>query len=317
MATANLRTLARFTDSLSFLYLEHAVIEKEDQSVAAFTTEGRVSLPAANLSTLMLGPGTRITHAAIQVLSGAGCVVAWVGEDGLRHYAAGQNKTRSSAGLERQCLAWAEPGRRMATVRLLYEMRFRDPLPASMTLQQIRGREGARVRDAYRELSQAFGVDWSGRAYRSNDWSSTDPVNRAISASNAALYAVTLAAVHALGYSPALGFIHTGKQLSFIYDLADVYKMTTSVPAAFEAAASTAPKVESRAREMFRQRAMEVRLLDQLNRSLVRLFGGASSGGETQAAKEWLEDTDSAVPGARWDPSGNVPGGVLHAGDDS
>ncbi len=317
MATANLRTLARFTDSLSFLYLEHAVIEKEDQSVAAFTAEGRVSLPAANLSTLMLGPGTRITHAAVQVLSGAGCVVVWVGEDGLRHYAAGQNKTRSSAGLERQCLAWAEPARRMATVRLLYEMRFQDPLPASMTLQQIRGREGARVRDAYRDLAQQHGVEWTGRAYRSNDWSSADPVNRAVSASNAALYAVTLSAVHALGYSPGLGFIHTGKQLSFIYDLADVYKMTTSVPAAFEAASSTVPKVESRAREIFRRRAMEARLLDQLSRSLVRLFGPPSPGSEVQAAQQLLQDLDGAVPGDLWDPSGNVSGGVQHAGDGS
>lgn len=315
MATTNLRTLARFTDSLSFLYLEHAVIEKEDQSVAAFTSEGRVSLPAANLSTLMLGPGTRITHAAVQVLSGAGCVVIWVGEDGLRHYAAGQNKTRSSAGLERQCIAWADPARRMATVRLLYEMRFQDSLPASMTLQQIRGREGARVRDAYRELSQEHGVEWTGRSYRSSDWSSADPVNRAVSAANASLYAVTLSAVHALGYSPALGFIHTGKQLSFIYDLADVFKMTTSVPAAFEAASSAAPKVESRAREIFRRRVMEVRLLDQLSRSLTRLFGSVSTEGEAQVAQRLLQDMDSAKPGDLWDPSGNVSGGVQHADD--
>jgi len=317
MATTNLRTLARFTDSLSFLYLEHAVIEKEDHSVAAFTTDGRVSLPAASLSTLMLGPGTRVTHAAVQVLSGAGCVVVWVGEDGLRHYAAGLNKTRSSAGLERQCLAWAEPGRRMATVRRLYEMRFQDPLPASMTIQQIRGREGARVRDAYRDLSQEYGVEWTGRSYRSSDWSAADPVNRAVSATNAALYAVTLSAVHALGYSPALGFIHTGKQLSFIYDLADVYKMSTSVPAAFEAASSTAPKVESRAREIFRRRAMEVRLLDQLSRSLAGLFGSSLPGSEAQGAQHLRQDIDGAVPGELWDPSGNVPGGVQHAGDGS
>jgi CRISPR-associated protein Cas1 len=317
MATANLRTLARFTDSLSFLYLEHAVIEKEDQSVAAFTADGRVSLPAANLSTLMLGPGTRVTHAAVQVLSGAGCVVVWVGEDGLRHYAAGQNKTRSSAGLERQCLAWADPDRRMATVRRLYEMRFEDPLPVSMTLQQIRGREGARVRDAYRCLSLEYGVEWTGRSYRSSDWSAADPVNRAVSATNAALYAITLSAVQALGYSPALGFIHTGKQLSFIYDLADVYKMTTSVPAAFEAASSTAPKVESRAREIFRRRATEVRLLDQLSRSLASLFGAPLPGGEADAAQHLRQDIDGAVPGELWDPSGNVAGGVQHAGDGS
>jgi CRISPR-associated protein Cas1 len=316
MPVTDLKTLARYSDSLSFIYLEHAVIEKENQSVAAFTAEGRVSLPAANLSTLLLGPGTRITHAAINVLAGSGCIICWVGEEGLRHYAAGQNKTRSNAGLEQQCLIWADPVKRMATVRRLYEMRFRERLPSTLTLQQIRGKEGARVRDTYHEMAQRFGIEWSGRDYKSNDWQATDPVNRALSASNAALYAVTLAGLHALGYSPALGFIHTGKQLSFVYDMADIFKMTTSVPAAFEAAATGPHQVERRARSLFRSIAAQQHLLDRVCEVLRELF--ASSPGDAAPAEEHHEfDTESAKPGLLWDPDGNAQGGVQYGGDDS
>lgn len=307
--TANLKTLARFGDSLGFLYLEHAVIEQEDASVSAFTADGRISLPAASLSSLLLGPGVRITHAAISTLGRNGCVVMWVGEDGLRYYAAGQPKTRSSANLERQCRLWADTTTRERVIRRLYELRFGEVLPASMTLQQIRGREGARVRDAYAAASRQWRVPWSGRQYDQTRWSASDPVNRALSAANAALYAVCSAGLHALGYSPALGFIHTGKQLSFVYDLADIYKLETTVPAAFEAAAEGASKVEARARECFRRLAWQQHLPDKITKSLSLIFG--------PAIEDAPADADPATPGALYDPQGAVPGGIQHVGDDS
>ena len=55
-----------------------------------------------------------------------------------------------------------------------------------------------------------------------------------ISAANACLYGVTEAAILVAGYSPAVGFLHTGRPLSFVYDVADVYKFEVSVPVAFE-----------------------------------------------------------------------------------
>lgn len=305
--TANLKVLSRFSDSIGFVYLEHAVIEREDASVAAFTADGRISLPVASLSCLMLGPGTRITHAAMDTLCRSGCVVAWTGEDGLRFYAAGQSKTRSSSALERQCAVWADPERRQAMVRRLYQLRFAEPLPASLTLQQIRGREGARVRDMYREASERFGVPWSGRSYERNDWAAADPVNRALSSANSLLYSVCLAGLHAQGYSPALGFIHTGKQLSFVYDLADLFKADTSVPAAFEAAVDGASGTERRARSLFRQRAHDVRLLDRINAALVRLLGSSDA--------DDLGAQDAAMPGPLWDPNGNAAGGRTHDRD--
>lgn len=220
----NLRSLIKFRDSLSFIYLEHAVIEREDRSVAAFTAEGRISIPAAGLGCLLLGPGTRVTHAAIGALADCGCGVVWVGEGACRFYASGTGKARSSANFERQVAAWADPARRMATVRTLYGMRFPEGLRPSLTLQQIRGKEGARVRDAYQAASRLYGVPWDGRSYVADNWSSATPINRALSTLNSALYGLCHAAIVAAGFSPALGFIHVGKQLSFVFDLADLYK---------------------------------------------------------------------------------------------
>lgn len=310
MAVANLKILARYTDSLSHLFVEHAVIEREGHSVAAFTADGRISLPAAALGTLLLGPGTRITHGALGILAQSGCVVAWVGGDGLKFYSAGQAKTRSSSAIERQARHWADERLRMRVVRRLYEARFDERLDSKLTLQQIRGREGARVRDIYRQLAEQHGVEWKGRQYQPGAWATSDPVNRALSAANAALYAIVLAGIHSLGFSPALGFIHTGKQLSFVYDVADAFKTSTSVPAAFEAAAEGATGVESRAREALRHRASDCRLLDRVSSMLHQVFDcdvAAGPGGSQ-------EDRDA--PASLWDPSGNIEGGKQHAGDD-
>ncbi len=308
MANPNLRALARFTDSLSHIYLEHAVIEREDHSIAAFTPEGRITLPAANLSCVILGPGTRITHAAIKVLADSGSVVAWTGGDGLQFYACGQAKTRLSRGIELQALHWADPARHLAVVRRMYEARFPDPLAPGLTLQQIRGKEGVRIRDTYQRLSREFGVCWNGRRYERASWAEADPVNKALSAANAALYAIVLAGLHALGYSPSLGFIHTGKQLSFVYDVADLVKTETSFPAAFEAASGGAEKVESRARGILRDRCCHGRIQDRLTRLIPGLF-------------EALPDDDVTATSESvaqiWDPAGNLRGGVQYARDDS
>lgn len=308
MATVNLRTLARYSDSLSQVYLEHAVIEQEGHSIAAFTPEGRITLPAANLSSVILGPGTRITHAAIKVLADCGALVAWTGAEGLAFYACGQSKTRLSNGIEHQARHWADPGLHLLVVRRMYQARFTEALPDHLTLEQIRGKEGVRVRDTYQRLAKTYGVTWSGRHYDRSSWEEADPINRALSAANAALYAIVLAGLHSLGYSPALGFIHTGKQLSFVYDVADLVKTATSIPAAFEAAANGSDKVESRARRILRDRCCHERLQDRLTKLVPVLF---------QATDPDAEQSVADGAGLLWDPSGFVPGGIQHGRDDS
>ena len=308
MSNPDLRALSRFSDSLSYAYLEHAVIEQEQHSIAAFTPDGRISLPAANLSCLLLGPGTRITHAAVKVLAECGTLVAWTGHDGLKFYASGQSKTRLSQGIELQARHWADPDLHLQVVRRMYQLRFSEHLSRQLTLQQIRGKEGVRVRDVYQKFARQYGVAWRGRSYDRNSWQTADPVNKALSAANAALYGVVSAGLHALGYSLSLGFIHTGKQLSFVYDVADLFKTETSIPAAFEAAAQTGVKVESRARSIFRDRAAHERLQDKLVKATASLFSDAKSSSQGN-------NVEVSEPADLWDPQGNQRGGVLHACD--
>ena len=190
-------------------------------------------------------------------------------------------------------------------VRRLYSRRFPELLPAGLTLQQIRGREGVRVREAYASAARLYGVEWKGRSYKQDSWANADPVNRALSAGNACLYGICHAALLATGFSPGLGFIHVGRQLSFVYDIADLYKAEVVIPAAFEATA-TASKPEALVRKLVRQRISEGKLLGRMVRDLGWLFE--------------LDDVDDSDfggdgPGELWDLGATVTGGVSHAGD--
>jgi CRISPR-associated protein Cas1 len=246
----------------------------------------------------MLGPGTSITHAAIQVLAGSGCTVLWCGEESVRFYACGMGETRSSRNLERQVLLYADPAQRLRVVHRMYEARFPGEDLSGLSLQEVRGREGVRVREAYARASEESGIDWKGRTYDSKAWSKADPVNRALSAANSCLYGVCHAAITSLGYSPALGFIHTGKLLSFVYDVADLYKAGTSIRAAFWAAQDEGG-IESRVRQRMRDLFRETRLLDRVADDL-----GTILALDTAHTTPGLEmDTDAARPGELWDPA--------------
>jgi CRISPR-associated protein Cas1 len=305
----NLQELPKFRDGLSYIYVEHGRIEQQDKAVAWWSPEGIVAIPAAALGVLFLGPGTSITHAAVKSLADCGCTICWVGEDETRFYAAGTGETRSSAGLLRQVEALADPQRHLAIVRRLYTMRFRDPLPPNLNLQQIRGLEGVRVRDTYARASRDTGIVWHGRNYNRSDWASSDPINRALSVGASCLYGVCHAAIVSSGYSPALGFIHTGKQLSFVYDVADLYKMDTVVPAAFEAAALSEKGVEGRVRALLRERLHTARVLERAVDDLHHLFECPDEEDEYAA--------DGARPGYLWGTGGTVPGGVAYGCDGS
>lgn len=304
----NLRILPKVRDSWSYLYVEHARIDQEDKGICIHDAKGRVHVPCASLSLLMLGPGTSVTHAAIMTVAEAGCLIVWCGEQGIRFYAQGMGEMRSAANLLRQAEYWADNEKRLQVVRKMYEMRFPERLEGHLTLRQIRGKEGARVRDAYAKASERYGVPWEGRNYDRADWDRSDPINRAISAGNACLYGVVHAAIVACGYSPALGFIHTGKMLSFVYDIADLYKTEIVVPAAFMETAKGKDELESRVRyrcrDLFAQTKLLGRIVDDID-SLFDIKADSASGSRM--------DLEVAVPGAIWDPSGNLAGGKNHA----
>ena len=316
MRIDDLHILPKVRDSGSFLYLERGQLEQDERSVAFVNERGRVPIPVANVSLLLLGPGTSVTHRAIVNATECGCSVAWAGEEGVRLYAGGLGDTRSARRLIRQAELVADPADRLAVIRRMYQLRFQDPLPANMTLRQIRGREGARVRDSYRAWSRETGIEWRGRNYSREDWSRGDPINRAMSAANSCLYGVCHAAIVSAGYSTGLGFIHSGKSLSFVYDVADLYKTETAAPAAFLAVQSGLVDVERAARHRLRDQFHTTRLLSRIVVDIAKVLEIEADDEETLAPGEVDLDSDLARPGALWDPSGSASGGRNYADDE-
>ena len=256
--------LPKLRDSLSYLYIEHAVIEREEGALLVLQETGATRVPIADLCVLMLGPGVSITHAAIRLLSEHGCSVLWTGEDMNLFYAQGLGETRKSYHLIRQAELVSVPEKRMRVVLRMYQKRFQIELSPDMSLEQIRGMEGARVKNAYANASRKYGVPWHGRNYDLSNWTHGDPINRAISAANAVLNGVCHAAIVSGGYSPALGFVHTGRQLSFVYDAADLYKVELTIPIAFQTVAEGPENVDRRARQACREYFREVKLLEKI-----------------------------------------------------
>lgn len=293
---ADLHLLPKLRDRLSYVYAEHCVIEREESAIALWDEQGMTQIPIASIALLMLGPGTKITHAAIDVLARNNCLVAWVGEGGVRMYAFGTGGTHSAVRLIRQAELVSDSESRLRMVRKLYGMRFPEALDPEITIEQLRGKEGFRVRTAYEQLAQTYGVKWEGRNYDRQQWQGSDPANRALSAANACLYGVCHAAILSMGFSPALGFIHTGKQLSFVYDLADLYKLDISVPAAFLAASEGDESIDRRVRLAMRDRFRETRFLAQIAQDLMSLFGD-------EIPEEEVEryDEDPALPAELWE----------------
>jgi len=304
----DLHLLPKFKDGCSYLYVEHCRIDRDARAVAIHDVSGMVPVPCANLALLMLGPGVSITHAAVLTLADCGCLVVWCGEEGVRFYAAGMGKTRSAANFLQQARKWANPEEHEKVVRLMYSVRFRKRLPDGLTLRQVRGIEGIRVREAYAKASRDYGVAWKGRNYKRSSWAMTDTVNRALSAANSCLYGLCHAAILATGFSPALGFIHTGKLLSFVYDIADLYKMDISVPVAFREAARGVHGLERRVRLAFRDAIVSTRLMPRIVDDIYRVLDMGKQSGDDPFA------SDEAAPAHLWDSGGGlVDAGVNYA----
>ncbi|MFZ4508740.1 MAG: type I-E CRISPR-associated endonuclease Cas1e [Fimbriimonas sp.] len=295
MAT-DLHYLPKFRDRLSYLYVEHAVVERDTNSIILHQESGSVAIPVAQIVLLMLGPGTTLTHAAVDILSRNNCLIAWVGEECVRLYAFGTGGSHSSERLLRQAALVSDPVKRLAVVRQLYQMRFDEPISPEMSIEQLRGKEGYRVRTAYAQMADRCGIKWEGRNYDRNVWQGADPANRALSAATACLYGVCHAAILSLGFSAALGFIHTGKQLSFVYDLADLYKLEIAVPVAFTEAASEAEQLDRRVRLKMRDRFRETNFMERVANDLMLIFGK-----DPDPIEPMIYDDDPALPAPLWD----------------
>ena len=230
----DLRELPRLSDSITYLYLEKCRIEQDNFAIKAVYSEYEVPIPCANLTVLFIGPGVSITHASIVSLSDSGCLVVWCGENLRKFYAYGLGETKSAKNILRQSMACMNEELHMGIVRKMYKLRFTDMPLENMTLEQMRGMEGVRMRTAYNTLSKQYGVAWNRRNLKGVDYNKMDMINKAISYNNSLLYALCAGIITTLGYNTALGFIHVGNINSFVFDIADLYKVETTLPASFE-----------------------------------------------------------------------------------
>lgn len=311
------RQLARVTDRVSFLYLEHCTLGRDGGALTATDDTGVIHVPVAALSVLLLGPGTRLTHQAVAVVSDAGCSLVWVGEEGVRYYAHGRSIARSTRLLEAQAKKVSNTRSRLAVARQMYAMRFPGEDTSGLTMQQLRGKEGARVRKIYRECSESTGVDWTRRTYDPNDFSKGDPINQALSSAHAALYGLSHAVITALGCSPGLGFVHTGHDRAFVYDVADLYKAECTIPVAFsvvkkiqdEGAADFAD-IAGVTRRAVRDRIKEIRLSERIAHDIAALLveekvEGGEEGLWADVVHLWDDRNHNVVGGMNYD--GDVP----------
>lgn len=256
--------LPQIADRITFLYLEHCKINRKDSAITVIDENGVTHIPSGTISVLMLGPGTDVSHRAMELIGDSGISICWVGEQGVRYYAGGRPLTHSSRLIVRQAEMVTNQRKHLDVVRKMYMMRFPDEDVSGLTLQQLRGREGSRIRKVYRQQSEKWNVEWNGRVYNHEDFQSSDPVNQALSAAHACLYGLAHAVICSMGCSPALGFVHIGHECSFVYDIADLYKAEVTIPISFEAAASVNDDISRFVRHRVRDEMVKAHMIERM-----------------------------------------------------
>jgi CRISPR-associated protein Cas1 len=268
-------------DRSSLVFIEKGRIDVLDGAFVVVDESGvRTHIPVGGFVCLMLEPGTRVSHAAVALAARAGTLLVWVGEAGVRLYAAGQPGGARSDRLLWQARLALDEEMRLKVVRKMFELRFGEPAPERRSVDQLRGIEGARVRALYDLHARQNGVSWRRRAYDRSDWDAADLPNRSLSAATSCLHGLAEAAVLAAGYAPAIGFLHSGRPLSFVYDIADLFKFETVVPTAFRVAGRAAKgllksSIESSVRAECRDAFRRTNLLERIIPTIEEVLGAA------------------------------------------
>lgn len=280
-------------DRVSMIFVEYGQIDVKDGAFVVIDKTGvRTHIPVGSVACIMLEPGTRVSHAAIKLAAQVGTLLVWVGEAGVRLYASGQPGGARSDRLLYQAQLALDDALRLKVVRKMYEVRFGEAPPQRRSVEQLRGIEGARVKKTYQLLAQRYGVKWNGRRYDPKDWEKGDVANQCLSAATACLYGITEAAILAAGYAPAVGFIHTGKPLSFVYDIADLFKFETVVPVAFKIAVRSPSQPDREVRQACRDIFRETRLLKRIIPAIEEVLAA----GEIEPPKPPKESVPPAIP---------------------
>lgn len=280
-------------ERVSMIFVEYGQIDVLDGAFVVVDKKGvRTHIPVGSIACIMLEPGTRVSHRAAALAARVGTLLVWVGEAGVRLYAAGQPGGARSDRLLYQAKLALDEQARLKVVRKMYEFRFGEAPPQRRSVDQLRGIEGARVKKTYQLLAKRHGVDWKGRDYNPNNWDASDIPNRCLSSATAALYGITEAAILAAGYAPAIGFIHTGKPLSFVYDIADLFKFDTVVPLAFQVAAKNPREPERKVRLACRDTFRESKILKKIIPTIEEILAA----GELAPPKPPEDSIGPAIP---------------------
>jgi CRISPR-associated protein Cas1 len=283
-------------DRISMVFVGRGQLDVRDGAfVVVDEVNGeRMHIPVGSVVCILLEPGARISHAAVKLAATVGTLLIWVGEGGVRLYSAGQPGGARSDKLLYQAQLALDEGLRLKVVRRMYALRFQEEPPSRRSVDQLRGIEGARVRKTYQLLARQYGVSWKGRRYDAGDWDKADKVNQCLSSATSCLYGVCEAAILAAGYAPAIGFLHTGKPQSFVYDIADIVKFETVVPVAFKIAATNPVRPDRVVRIACRETFKSTRLLQKL----IPLIEDVLAAGEISPPPPAPEAQPPAIPEA-------------------
>jgi len=280
-------------DRVSIIFIEKGNLDVLDGAFVVVDKNGvRTHIPVGGVACIMLEPGTRVSHAAVTLASRVGCLLVWIGDGGVRLYASGQPGGARADRLLYQAKIALDDDARLKVVRKMYALRFKEAPPERRSVEQLRGIEGVRVRKMYELLAKQYGITWKSRNYDYTEWESGDTANRCLSSATACLYGICEAAILAAGYAPAVGFIHTGKPQSFVYDIADVFKFETVVPVAFRIAAKKPNDPERDVRLACRDAFRQFRLLNRIIPTIEEILAA----GDIQMPKAHDEAVPIAIP---------------------
>lgn len=268
-------TLPQVKERYPFIFLEHGKLVVDDSSVKWIdSTNEVIRLPIATINTLFLGPGTSVTHEAVKTLAAANCSLFWVGEDCLLFYAVGETPTADTRNFRHQMELACSPEHRLDVARRMFSHRFPNEDISNKSLQELMGMEGRRVKQCYETTALKYQVGWDGRSFVPGKFQMSNLTNQILTACNAAMYGIVSSVIHSLGYSPHIGFVHTGSPLPFVYDIADLYKDEISIDLAFSLTKKLAGNYDRAVvSDSFRERIISTNLLRRIADDIPKVLG--------------------------------------------
>lgn len=290
MKHINLKNTPNLSDCVSFLYLEMAKIEQDEYGLVAIKGANAYHIPVTTFACILLGPGTTISHAAMKNIADAGTFVVWCRRNCEGMYVAGRGRTASNKNLIMQAKCFSDKKLHTKVARNMYKVRYPEAKLATLSIKEMMGIEGKSMREAYERFAKETGVEWNGRDYK-DAFENQTAINQALSIANNILYDICHICLLSIGFSPDLGFIHTGNAESFVFDVADIYKERISIPCAFECAKFGKDHLNERIRKEIHKYIKDTKFLKTFANDMKAVF--KETGAEVYVPNEfclWTPD---------------------------